>query len=221
MWVAKIDILHDCIIANRCREYKIATVSQPFNVFVEKGITYSPEVHTLWGAQENIKRFIDELKKDKRIKNLESEGNTLFLIEVTKKKIPVSIWSSLAPKLIFTKPINIDIDGVEHWEVATWDKKIISEFIDSVKKIAIKFEVKGIRETKLTDIYFSRILPKLTTQQRQAITLAFEFGYYSWPRKTDLGQLAKSMGISIATYREHLKRAEEKIMPNLIMQLNR
>ena len=219
MWVAKLIIVHDCIIGNKCREYKVATVSQPFNVFIEKGVTYSPEVHTLWGSQENIDRFVQALKSDKQIKNLEVEGNTVFLIEVTKKPIPVSIWSSLAPKIIFTKPINIDVNGAEHWEIATWDKTLLTRFISDVKKIAMKLEITSIKETKLTDIYFSRLLPRLTPQQRQAITLAFEFGYYHWPKGTDFGKLARAMGVSVPTFREHLKRAEEKLMPNLILQL--
>lgn len=219
MWVSKLSILHDCIIANKCREYKVSTVSQPFNVFVEKGITHSPEVHTLWAPQENIEKFVDALKNDKHVQNLEREGNTVFLIEVTKTTIPVSIWSGLAPRLIFTKPINIDTDGIEHWEVTTWNKNIISNFISNVKKIAQRVEVEAITQTKLTDIYFSRLMPKLTDQQRKAITLAFEFGYYAWPKRTDLQQLAKAMGVSVATFREHLKRAEEKLMPNLLSQL--
>ncbi|MBI5051179.1 helix-turn-helix domain-containing protein [Candidatus Micrarchaeota archaeon] len=219
MWVARISLLHDCIIANKCREFKVSTISQPFNVFIENGTTYSPEVHTLWGSQENIEGFMNSLKKDKRVKNLEREGNTIFLIEVTSKDIPISIWSKLAPKLIFTRPINIGTDGVEHWEVATWDKVVLTSFISDTEKIAEKLKVESIRQTKLTDIYFSRFLPKLSDQQRQAITLAFEFGYYAWPKRTNLKQLSKVMHLSVATVREHLKRAEEKLMPNLLNQL--
>jgi len=204
------------MIGNRCREFKISTISQPFNVFVENETTHSPEVHTLWGRQEDIEKFVSALEQDKRIKNLEREGNTIFLIEVTKEKIPVSIWSRLAPKLIFTKPINIDKDGVEHWEVATWDKDIITNFVSKVKKLTYTVKIESIKQTKLTEIYFSRLLPKLTSQQKQAITLAFEFGYYSWPKRTNLKQLAKATGISVPTFREHLKRAEQKLMPNLI-----
>ncbi len=219
MWVAKLVISHDCVIGNKCREFNVATISQPFNVFVEKGVTYSPEMHTLWGTEDNIAKFIAALRKDRRIQNLEVEGNTLFLLEVTKATIPVSIWSGLSPRIIFTKPINIDRDGKEHWEVATWDKSLLTEFISNVKKISHSVDVEAIKQAKLTDIYFSRFLPKLTPQQRQAITLAFEFGYYAWPKRTDFSELSKAMGISVATFREHLKRAEEKLMPNLIGQL--
>ena len=88
MWVAKLSILHDCVIANKCKEYKVATVSQPFNVFVERGTTYSPEVHTLWAPEDNMVKFITALKNDKRVQNLEVEGNTIFLIEVTRETIP-------------------------------------------------------------------------------------------------------------------------------------
>jgi predicted DNA binding protein len=216
MWVAKLSILHDCVIANKCKEYKVATVSQPFNVFVERGTTYSPEVHTLWAPEDNMVKFITALKNDKRVQNLEVEGNTIFLIEVTRETIPVSIWSRLAPRLIFTRPISIDTDGVEHWEVATWDKRIITNLISSIKKIAKILKVESIKQTKVTDIYFSRFLPKLTPQQRKAITLAFEFGYYAWPKRTNLKELARTTGVSVATFREHLKKAEEKLMPNLI-----
>ncbi len=219
MWVARLTIVHDCIIANKCREFKVSTVSQPFNVFVENKITFSPEVHTLWGSEENIEKFVGALTKDKRVKNLEREGNTVFLIEVTSHDIPVSVWSRLAPKLIFTRPITIDIDGVEHWEIATWDKRIITRFISDIGKIAQNVRIESIRQVKLTDIYFSRLLPRLTAQQKQAITLAFEFGYYAWPKRTDFRELSKLMGISVPTFREHLKRAEEKIMPNLISNL--
>ncbi len=219
MWVARLSILHDCIIANKCREFKVATISQAFNVFSEKGTTYSPEMHTLWASPENIDRFVDALKKDKRVRNLEREGNSVFLIEVSRKEIPVSISSRLAPRLIFTKPISIGTDGVEHWEFATWDKSIITDFISDVKKIADSVKVERIKQTKLSDIYFSRFLPRLTPQQRQAITLAFEFGYYSWPKGTDFKQLSKAMGVSVPTFREHLKKAEQKLMPDLIRQL--
>ena len=74
----------------------------------------------------------------------------------------------------------------------------------------------NIKETKLSDIYFAHLLPRLTVNQKRALELAYENGYYSWPKGTDFGKLAKIMKVSIPTYREHLKKAEEKLMPDLI-----
>ncbi len=76
-----------------------------------------------------------------------------------------------------------------------------------------------IKQTKLDDIYYTRLMPHLSSQQKTAITLAFEEGYYNWPKRTNFQVLAKRMKVSVSTYREHLKKAEQKILPNLIKQI--
>jgi len=216
MWITRIKIKHDCVIGNRCEKFEVTTTGTPFNVFVEKGITHSPQVQTLQGDEENIKDFIDDLRKDKRITHLEVEGNTVFFIEVRKEKIPASFHHI---KLIFVKPVFVDKEGYEHWEVASWKKSILTDFISSMEKEIGKVKVLKIEETKLTDIYFAHLLPRLTSNQKRAIELAFENGFYAWPKRTDLGELARIMKVSIPTYREHLKRAEEKLMPDLIKSI--
>ena len=69
--------------------------------------------------------------------------------------------------------------------------------------------------TKLNNIYFPAIAPDLTDKQKRVFELAIENGYYDIPKRTDLKKLAQIMKIAIATYQEHLKRAEAKIIPKL------
>ena len=59
-------------------------------------------------------------------------------------------------------------------------------------------------------------MPFLTKGQKRAIELATQRGYYNFPRKTELKHLAKEAGISLSTFREHLRKAEKKVMPDLI-----
>ncbi len=213
MWITRLKIKHDCIIGNRCKKFGITEVGLPFNVYVEKGITYSPQIQTLHGDQDKIELYVKDIKKDKRIINFEREGTTVFLVEVRKEKIPATYHHN---KIIFVKPVFTDNEGYEYWEIASWKKSILTDFIVSMQKEKISVEVLKIQQTKLDDIYFSHLQPKLTKSQKKAIELAYEHGYYTWPKKTDLGKLAKLMKISIPTYREHLKRAEEKMIPNLM-----
>jgi len=219
MWIAKLIIKHDCLIANKCREYNVSTISVPFSFYTEKGTTYSPEFHTLWGDEKNIRRFIKAVQKDKYLKNVEVDGNKIFLVEVTKKRLPVTIRANLNQKIIWTKPISINVKGEEFWEVASWDKKNIINFISETEKISEYIILESIREGNLKDIYYTRLLPNLSPQQKKAITLALEQGYYEWPRKTDLTKLAQRAKLSVPTFREHLNRAEKKILPDLIRQL--
>ena len=219
MWVANLIIKHNCLIGNKCKKYKVSTISVPFDVYVDKNITYSPEFHTLWGDDNNIKSFIKALKKDRQLHNIEVNGNKVFLVEVIKRKIPVSIRGSLQQKVIWTKPISINDKGEENWEIASWNKMYIIKFIEDVKKISNYVNVKFIKNTKLTDIYYTRLLPGLSKKQKESIILAFKEGYYNYPRKIDLHALSKIMKVSVPTFREHLKRAEEKLLPDLIKQL--
>ncbi len=219
MWIAQLIIKHDCFIGNKCEKYKVSTISVPFNLFIEKDTTYSPEFHTLWGDEKNIKLFVEALKKDKNIKNVEVDGNKVFLIECTKKNLPVTIRAKLQQKILWVKPIHINIKGEEYWEIASWNKEHIIEFIEEVKKVSDYVLLKFVKQTKLKDIYYTRLLPALSPKQKEAITLAFEGGYYDWPKRTDFQELSKKMKISVPSFREHLKKAEKKILPDLIKQL--
>lgn len=222
MWITRLKIKHDCIIGNRCEKFGITTLGTPFSVYMVNGVTYSPQLHTIEGDPRKIKLFIEDLKKDKKISNLEIEGNKVFLIEIQKKKkVTASILSRLSPKIIFVKPVFVDKKGYEYWEIASWKKSILTDFINGIiKEVSKDVEILKIGQTKLTDVYFSKLMPNLSENQKRAIELAFEKGYYKWPKKTDFGKLSKIMKISVSTFREHLKKAEEKLMPDLLMLID-
>ena len=59
-------------------------------------------------------------------------------------------------------------------------------------------------------------MPNLTQLQKQAIELAIQQGYYRTPRKIDLRKLARIMNLSLSTYQQHLRAAEEKLIPNIL-----
>ena len=59
-------------------------------------------------------------------------------------------------------------------------------------------------------------MPKLTKNQKKAIEIAYNSGYYTYPRKMSLEDLAKIAGIGISTFQEHLRKAEMKLLPVII-----
>jgi len=73
-----------------------------------------------------------------------------------------------------------------------------------------------MKDEKLTDIYFPQVMPFLTKQQKKVLEIAVENNYYDYPRKIELKDLAKIAKISLSTFREHLRRAEKRVMPDLI-----
>ena len=216
MWVAKILLKHDCIIGNRCEKFNVILQSYDLNEEIKKEKVLTSSLHQMIGDKKDIDKFVKDLRKDKRIEYIEVNKNTLFLIESAKHK-PVSQFSK---KLFFVKPVIIDEKGYEHWEIASHKKEELIKFINKVEPFCDEFKLESIKPTDLQDIYFPKVLPKLTELQKRALELAIRKGYYEAPKKTSLRDLAKLMKISLATYQKHLQKAESKVIPDILSYLN-
>lgn len=214
MWILKLKIKHDCTIGNRCEKFKCSSYSLSLSNWHEGNFEYTSQRHTIEGDLNNVKKFMSDIKKDKRVTNLETAGNTLFFIEKRlKEKIPSSFYT---PKMFFAKPVYVDKNGYEYWEMGSYDRNVLSKFLGGLKSQHYgHLEVLQLKNINLNNIYFPAIAPDLTEKQKRAFELAVEEGYYDIPKRTDLKKLAQIMKISLATYQEHLKRAEAKVIPKL------
>ena len=214
MWVAKIELKHDCIIGNRCKKFKCNSVGYPLDFYHKKGYNYFFHFEKLEGDEKNVSLFIGDLEKSRGVEGLEAEGNVLFFTYKTKSKGEMPSQSFLK-KVIHLKPVLVDKNGVEHWEVGTWKKDILMNFIRDVKdhtKGIEEFKLLKIVKSKLHDVHFPHVMPLMTSLQQKALKLAQEEGYYEFPRKIELKDLARIMGVSLSTYREHLRKAERSVL---------
>lgn len=79
--------------------------------------------------------------------------------------------------------------------------------------------------TEFTPLFSQRELDRamaerLTDRQREVLEVAFEAGYYEWPRETTGAELAEQLGISQPTLSEHLSAAERKLLSLLLEHAN-
>mgnify|MGYP002124740165 CR=1 FL=1 len=73
-------------------------------------------------------------------------------------------------------------------------------------EIAPRFADSGIQEV---------LHNHLTDRQRTILEKAFEEGYYDWPRECTAEALAAEFGITTATFCEHIRVAERKLLTML------
>jgi len=213
MWNLRFKVLNkDSIYTILTAKYKIVDFLYPLDYYKKNGKIVILGIHLLEGEENEKRKFIEHLKKNRKVRKFEQNGNHLVTSIVEEEEFYELLF---AAELYHVSPVLIK-EGYEEWNVGSFDRKILEKIIKSIEKWKDKFpefELKGITKSKLEEIYFPKIKPKLPEMQKKAFDLALKRGYYTWPRKVDLGDLAREMKISISTLQEHLRKAESKLLP--------
>jgi predicted DNA binding protein len=91
----------------------------------------------------------------------------------------------------------------------------ISKFLEEMKRAKVRYKI-----LSLTDAKFSLDSPlsKLTNKQRTILSSAYNLGYYDIPRRFDSEQLAKKLNLGKSTVAEHLRKAERRLITEVISQ---
>lgn len=217
MWTIKIKVREKWNPYNeRTVKYKVKLFLYSHNCYEEKKRIYFIASGIIQGEEDQKKRFFCDLKKDKKLKNL--EFNRDFFIctysEIKNSKRSKAAKIAYNPRLVFLKPVIIDEEGWEEWEVASTKRQDLEDFIKYSETLKnVESNLVYLKDQKVKNIMIYSLLPELTKKQRQALILAVENNYYGYPRKIKLEELAKMMKVSLSTYQFHLAKAEAKLLP--------
>lgn len=91
----------------------------------------------------------------------------------------------------------------------------IKDFMEGIDAIGIRYRI-----VLLTDANFSPTSPlnQLTEKQREVLITAYKLGYYEIPRKITSEALANKLGLVDSTVAEHLRKAEQRLMMQILGQ---
>jgi predicted DNA binding protein len=213
MWSLKFKVLNkDSIYTLLTENYKVTDFLYPVDFYRKKGRVYILAIHVLEGEEHEKKKFIRALKKNRKIKNFE-ENNSQIITLIAEEE---SFYDLLfAAELYHPAPVIIR-GGYEQWHVSSFNRAVLERLIREIESWKDKFpefKLQSLAKTRISEIYFPKIKPQLSVQQQRAFDSALKRGYYAWPRKVSLGKLAKELHLSVATFHEHLRKAEANLMP--------
>jgi hypothetical protein len=157
------------------------------------------------GDSTEIRGLLQELREhtdigDFQLKEISKEA----IIRIVCLCTPII---DLIQKFAYIKPDSVVYkDGFEYWEVIPFSKNSSKELIEEVK-IHHNFEVIGVGKSEITS---------LTKKQKEIVQIAFELGYYGFPRKITLTQLSEKLNMSPSTLSELLRTAHKKIVSHAL-----
>ena len=93
---------------------------------------------------------------------------------------------------------------VEYDQAHFGGRAIFEVIIEALEKEGVSFEVKEQRNLEDSDL--------LTSRQEQILSIAFEMGYFDFPKKAGLKELADQTGIKTSTLGEIMRRGQKKIL---------
>lgn len=101
--------------------------------------------------------------------------------------------------------------GVKMDEEGRIIQRIITKDRESVRAAMAKLEELG-HKVSLEKLTTLEVDMYMTGYQEDVLLIAYERGYFDSPRRTDLRELAKLFGVSIATMSEILRKAQRKVL---------
>jgi len=95
------------------------------------------------------------------------------------------------------------------------DGRMLAVVVASSRKSLLELERAGFRVLEVVEL---EEYTELTPSQEEILLLAYEEGYYSYPRRTSLRELARKAGLSVSALAERLRKAEAKVIRKVILE---
>ena len=167
-----------------------------------------------WAVGADTERLAGDVDASDRVESLsvvEQVGShTLYRVE----------WASddetLLKAIDDTGGVILEAHGNEVWSfrLRFLDHQGIAEFYNYCSENDLPIHVE--RVYTLTEESLEGRVFDLTPQQREALVLALDAGYFATPRETSMAALSDELGISQQAFSERIRRGTEKVLANAL-----
>jgi predicted DNA binding protein len=147
--------------------------------------------------------LIADMRKDGDLTRLEVIRSKNGHVYGSAGSARCTVCKEVAKSRCFLTSVSVSSKENAHWTVLGSDDSF-RELTAALDRLRIPVEVKLKRQLEDTDL--------LTTRQEQILTMAFERGYFDFPKKRGLKEIAAETGIKASTLDEILRRGQKKVM---------
>jgi predicted DNA binding protein len=150
-----------------------------------------------------VGKIIATVREDKDVRHLEVIKSGSGHIYGVATSARCTVCREVARSNCFLASVSVESKGQARWTILGGGDSF-RELTRKLEKQRIVFEVKLRKTLEDKDL--------LTARQEEILTIAFERGYFDFPKKTGLAKLAASTGVRASTLAEILRRGQRKIL---------
>ncbi len=155
---------------------------------------------------ESIHNLISELKSSKEIKRVyfaKSTASKTLVMLILESPLFCDVAKN-SNSFCVSCPYNSQyVDGALDWNLLVKDSDDMAKVMDMLKFRGANADVRRIENAFREEV--------LTTRQNEILLAAIKLGYFDFPRKKGLTELARELSIKPSTLSEIMRRAESKI----------
>ncbi|MDP7282509.1 MAG: helix-turn-helix domain-containing protein [Candidatus Undinarchaeales archaeon] len=224
--ISKVGFRHKCWVVDLSEKYpELDIETKPF--FTDAVKKYVLTDNTWKGTTAELNAAFEYVKSHDLVKDLKvlyKSNNVMRVLAKTKydKTATQSITDS---GCLFFDSVH-DSDGMETATIMSENKDSMMQFYNTMNEIGeaklLKLKKTDIGTPKPTDLLClisskdANMLPgELSAKQLEIFNMAYKLGYYTYPRKVSIRDMAELADLHENTVREHIRKAETKLVPLL------
>jgi predicted DNA binding protein len=147
--------------------------------------------------------LLEAIKKDKDVTEVEavkSKGGHIYGSASSRR---CTVCKTVAQSKCFLASVAISSKEGARWTVLGSGESF-SGLLKSLEKEGVPYEVMEKRNLEDSDL--------LTSRQEQILSIAFQMGYFDFPKRAGLKEVAAQTGIKTSTLAEIVRRGQKKIL---------
>jgi len=169
--------------------------------FSEKGVKDLVEIA---GPQEVMEEVLKDIKKNPLVSKMDTtmtdKGKIIGAITTSR----CEICRILTDADVFLISAESKGEGKVEWTLILSEKDVLKQIFDHLKGKSVDAEL--VKLTKIDD------KETLTDRQDKITHVAFERGYFDYPKRISLRELARMFDVSPSTLSEILRKGQRKIV---------
>jgi predicted DNA binding protein len=212
---ARMEIAHDCPFCILTSKYPDSRITSWNNERTYVAIVEADSQGTLDAYEEGLARYITPSHVSRQDRRLE-------LVYPSERRDPLSVTSLIARNDCWHAQPAIAQGGWETYRVFSWDQDNIGRLVQAIRQAGGQVKMLSIHPIGIPSFAADMMVPSqslfagLTPKQIDIVVHAVRAGYFDAPARISADELAKKAGLSRSTFTEHLRKAESKLLTNLM-----